>query len=299
MVCAPPEKKEDEVERNMRGSLPALAIVTGALACLAPSVATAQSTAMFNAGGGRTVVCLGAPAMGAGGAIASCTLGQTVNFQNDYSDGVSQWSRVVLCASNATIAFAPNGHVTSCTIPYAQIFDNIDRATKEDRQVNCAANSQITIDGVGHVACGAGGGGGGAAANTTNGSNGMMLLPAPADPPIAQNGVGGATRTGITRATEFTLSAASMVTQFMTYHYGAQKPPGTISLRSDDGTVYGPWQAAGAVGQGGVPNAYWWVQPNIVLKAGHYVVVDSDPSTWSVEDSTKGAGIFVLWGHAN
>jgi hypothetical protein len=85
----------------------------------------------------------------------------------------------------------------------------------------------------------------------------------------------------------------------MTYHYGAQKPPGTISLQHDDGTVYGPWQAAGAVGQGGVKNAYWWVQPNVELKAGHYLVIDSDPATWSVEVSTQGAGDFILWGHAN
>jgi len=131
------------------------------------------------------------------------------------------------------------------------------------------------------------------------GNTGMELLQAPADPPIAQNGAGGGTHPGVTRATDFTLSAPTVVTQFMTYHYGAQKPPGIISLQHDDGTVYGPWQAAGAVGQGGVPNAYWWVQPNVELKAGHYLVIDSDPATWSVEDSTQGAGIFVLWGHAN
>jgi hypothetical protein len=131
------------------------------------------------------------------------------------------------------------------------------------------------------------------------GNTGMELLPTPADPPIAQNGAGGLTRPGATRATDFTLNAATVVTQFMTYHYGAQKPPGIISLQHDDGTVYGPWQAAGAVGQGGVRSAYWWVQPNVELKAGHYLVIDSDPATWSVEDSTQGAGDFILWGHAN
>jgi hypothetical protein len=131
------------------------------------------------------------------------------------------------------------------------------------------------------------------------GATGMELLPTPADPPIAQNGAGGATHPGATRATDFTLSAPIEVTQFMTYHYGAQKPPGTISLQHDDGTVYGPWQAAGAVGQGGVKNAYWWVQPNVELKPGHYLVIDSDPATWSVEDSTQGAGDFILWGHSN
>ena len=122
------------------------------------------------------------------------------------------------------------------------------------------------------------------------GNTGMELLPAPADPPIAQNGAGGLTRPGATRATEFTLSAPTVVTQIMTYHYGAKKQPGLISLQHDDGTIYGPWQAAGAVGQGGVQNAYWWAQPNVEVKPGHYLVIDSDPATWSVETVTQGAG---------
>lgn len=54
-----------------------------------------------------------------------------------------------------------------------------------------------------------------------------------------------------------------LVTQIMTYHYGAGMPPGTIALEHEDGTYYGPWQALGVVGQGKVPNAYWWIRPNI------------------------------------
>jgi hypothetical protein len=131
------------------------------------------------------------------------------------------------------------------------------------------------------------------------GNTGMEPLPASSDPPIARNGAGGLTRPGAARPSEFTLSASAVVTQIMTYHYGATKQPGTISLQHDDGTIYGPWQAAGAVGQGGVKNAYWWAQPNVVLKAGHYLVIDSDPATWSVEFATQGAGIFTLWGHSN
>jgi len=131
------------------------------------------------------------------------------------------------------------------------------------------------------------------------GNTGMELLPPPSDPPIAQNGAGGLTHPGAARQPEFTLNATSVAAQIMTYHYGAKVPPGLISLQHDDGTIYGPWQAAGAVGQGGVQNAYWWAQPNVVLKPGHYVVLDSDPTTWSVEASTQGAGIFVIWGHPN
>jgi hypothetical protein len=101
---------------------------------------------------------------------------------------------------------------------------------------------------------------------------------------------------GATRPAEFVLTEPYLVTLFITYHYGARKSPGTIGLQHEYGETYGPWQAAGAVGQGNVPNAYWYVQPNIVLKPGRYIVLDSDPATWSHEASTNGAGIFVLRG---
>ncbi len=46
----------------------------------------------------------------------------------------------------------------------------------------------------------------------------------------------------------------------MTYHYfNNGTPPGTIALEASDGTVYGPWPAAGTEGQGGVADAYWTV----------------------------------------
>jgi len=130
-------------------------------------------------------------------------------------------------------------------------------------------------------------------------NTGMEPLTAPPEPTIVHNGADGGVTPGTTRPTTFDLAKPTLVTQIMTYHYGALKQPGTIALQHDDGTIYGPWQAAGAVGQGGVKNAYWWAQPNVELKPGHYLVIDSDPATWSVETVTQGAGIFVLWGHSN
>jgi hypothetical protein len=125
---------------------------------------------------------------------------------------------------------------------------------------------------------------------------GYAPLPAPGDPVIIRNGADGAVTSGATELTIFELTGPYLVTQIMTYHYGAQKPPGTIALEHEDGTTYEPWPAAGAVGSGNVPNAYWWVQPNVMLKPGRYMVVDSDPSSWSQEAATRGAGIILVWG---
>ena len=54
------------------------------------------------------------------------------------------------------------------------------------------------------------------------------------------------------------------------------------------------WQASGITTQGGVPNAYWTVNPGIVIPAGTYTVIDSDQDTWAQNDETGGAGI--AWG---
>ena len=55
--------------------------------------------------------------------------------------------------------------------------------------------------------------------------------------------------------------------------------------------MYGPWQAEGSDGQGGVPNAYWTVHPNIVIPAGDYALIDSDPGTWAQNGETGGVGM--------
>lgn len=127
-------------------------------------------------------------------------------------------------------------------------------------------------------------------------TSGMQPLPAVPESVIVQSGAGGRVTPGVTQPTTFQFDVPTMVTQVMTYHYGARKPPGMIAIQHEDGTLYGPWQAAGAVGQGNVPNAYWYVQPNVVFKPGCYTVIDSDPATWTHEDSTNGAGIIVIWG---
>ena len=127
-------------------------------------------------------------------------------------------------------------------------------------------------------------------------NTGMEPFTSPPEPQIFHNGADGSVTPGATQPALFDANAPALITQIMTYHHGARGRPGTIALRHADGTLYGPWQAAGAVGSGGVANAYWWVKPNVVLKPGRYTVIDSDPSTWCQEAATAGAGIVVIWG---
>ncbi len=96
--------------------------------------------------------------------------------------------------------------------------------------------------------------------------------------------------------TTFTISESWLVTEIKTYHWndGNGVTPGTIGLMADDGTVLGTWQADGLQGSGGVPDAYWVVNPNIVIPSGTYTVVDSDPETWSQNSETNGIG--MAWG---
>jgi len=95
-----------------------------------------------------------------------------------------------------------------------------------------------------------------------------------------------------------TQGSAYFVTSVRTYHWnnGKGAPAGQITLKASDGTVYGPWQATGIPGQGGVPNASWEARPQQVIPAGAYTVIDSDPSTWSQNSATNGKGMCSAYG---
>ena len=54
--------------------------------------------------------------------------------------------------------------------------------------------------------------------------------------------------------------------------------------------------AAARAGQGGANNAYWECRPNVVLPAGTYTVVDSDPATWAQNAQSAGRGIVEVKG---
>ncbi len=116
--------------------------------------------------------------------------------------------------------------------------------------------------------------------------------------PVHVEGNVGAVGNRPTAPSLFTAQEPMLITYVFTYHwnFGRGAKPGTVSLRHSDGTVYGPWQMTGHDGQGGVKNATWDTQPNIVVKAGTYTIVDSDPSTWAQNAESGGRGMCEVRG---
>lgn len=106
---------------------------------------------------------------------------------------------------------------------------------------------------------------------------------------------------GATAPATFSFDRPHLITQISDYHWNDAQgvTPGTIGFKDSSGKQYGPWQASGAQGQGGVPNAYWVVFPNIVVPAGTYTIIDSDPSTWSQNSESGGRGMSDVWGTPN
>jgi hypothetical protein len=121
---------------------------------------------------------------------------------------------------------------------------------------------------------------------------------APANPPVKILDTGNAygIRQGGT-APSFTLDKPATITNLTTYHFidGGGPAPGTLSVKSADGKVFGPWQATGLDGQGAVKNAFWETKPMEKVPAGTYTVVDTDPGTWSTNDKAGGVGFTTLW----
>lgn len=104
---------------------------------------------------------------------------------------------------------------------------------------------------------------------------------------------------GATKPLTFEIETTATISYVQTYHWDSGKPPGKISIKGPDGTVYGPWQATGVEGQGGMPNAYWEVKPNQLLQAGVYTVIDSDPGSWSTNAMMGMAGQTIIRGYVD
>lgn len=98
--------------------------------------------------------------------------------------------------------------------------------------------------------------------------------------------------------TQFAVTQTTFITRIEDYHYfNNGKQPGTITLVNAWGKKFGPWQASGTLGQGGVQNAYWVVRPNISLPPGKYTVLDSDPASWSTNTQSANKGFTTVWGY--
>ena len=135
----------------------------------------------------------------------------------------------------------------------------------------------------------------------------MQYGPTPVTPPpinevgvvIFDDGNIAAVYNNPTSVTSFTISVPHKITYVQNYHWNnaTGAAPGQISFRHNTtGRVYGPWQTAGYLGQGGVPNAYWRVAPNVEIPAGTYTVIDSQPATWSQNAGSQNRGMSRILG---
>ena len=100
-------------------------------------------------------------------------------------------------------------------------------------------------------------------------------------------------KNGPTHETTFKIDEPYLITFIADYHWNDGKgavPKKGISLKSSDGTVYGPWAVTATPGQGGAPNVNWECHPGITLPAGTYTVVDPDSATWSHNEESGNSG---------
>lgn len=106
----------------------------------------------------------------------------------------------------------------------------------------------------------------------------------------------GAVKNGPSNPVEINTPGPIFVKSIRTYHWngGRGSRPGTISIRASGGRTLGPWQARGVNGSGGVPNAYWYVEPDVVLMPGKYQIIDSNPSTWATNAAAGSKGFVVI-----
>ncbi len=131
---------------------------------------------------------------------------------------------------------------------------------------------------------------------------GPSVAPTPdfsgAEVTLFTNSNDGVIRDGASGPATLVLDAPTLITYVQTYHWHGGKGirPGTITITGPDGTVYGPWQATGTDGQGGVKNAYWEARPSVELAPGTYLVDDSDPATRGTNDGMGGIGQTIVRG---
>ncbi len=114
---------------------------------------------------------------------------------------------------------------------------------------------------------------------------------------IFNNFNGGTVDNSPMAATVFTIKQSYLITMVLDYHWnnGEGSPGGTIALRCSQGVVHGPWNVVTSSGSG-ASNVNWTAEPSVVLPAGTYTVVDSDPATWSQDPQSGGAGFSEVKG---
>ena len=94
------------------------------------------------------------------------------------------------------------------------------------------------------------------------------------------------------RPPRFSLDRPALITRILCYHYngGRGAEGGTISIHTETGKWIGSWPARAE------NHLHWVARPDVVLQPGRYIVVDSDPSTWSQNGGSSGEGHVIING---
>jgi hypothetical protein len=95
-----------------------------------------------------------------------------------------------------------------------------------------------------------------------------------------------------------TISKPHMITYIDTYHWNfgqGTTSGGSISLQNGDGEIFGPWSVE-AKSASGAANAWWIARPNVVIPKGNYIIIDSQPETWS-QNSESPCGFTKVEGY--
>lgn len=91
----------------------------------------------------------------------------------------------------------------------------------------------------------------------------------------------------------FVFTRPTTITEISSYHWNNGKGApagGTISIRDQNGKVYGPWKVTVRT------NYYWEVHEIIKLPAGTYTLFDSEPATWAQNSMSGGKGMVIIKG---
>ncbi len=108
-------------------------------------------------------------------------------------------------------------------------------------------------------------------------------------------------RNGVTQETQFSIETSCKISTITTYHHnnGQGMAPGRISLRSQRGQIFGPWNAVSKNALGMSNKLYWSVSPRVTLSKGTYSIIDSDENSWSTNAQSRGQGMASVFGECN
>jgi choice-of-anchor C domain-containing protein len=198
-------------------------------------------------------------------------------------------------SSNPSVATARKNTVGTIQIYSIALGDTFieftDNATGTTYQVHVYVRDTLS----GPNGGGGAGGGGGSGVEQPDRAPGLGTQ----DTDLFNNFNTGGTVNGPRRPTVFTLNRPARITELVTYHWnsGGGAKPGTISLRDQNGKIYGPFAATGSSGQGGAADVNWVAKANVTVPAGTYTLLDSNPRTWSNNSQSGFAGFAKVRGY--